>query len=193
MNYRGAGACVLAFSTTDRASFQAVERWNQKVKAECGDICTVLIQNKIDLIDQAVVEQHEAEDLARKLKVNFFRTSVKKNFNVSTVFDALAEQYVEMHGTGGGLDLDGGIDLDVAPTMSITDTHKPLVETTTTAATNADNAPTTNASSSATSNNTTNTAQQKGNASHFQLHDPDEDDSSSSTKKKRKFSFCKIL
>ncbi|CAG0920271.1 unnamed protein product [Notodromas monacha] len=29
--YRGAQACVLAFSTTDRASFFAVKRWKKKV------------------------------------------------------------------------------------------------------------------------------------------------------------------
>jgi Ras-related protein Rab-23 len=29
--YRGAHACVLAFSTTDRRSFEDVEKWKQKV------------------------------------------------------------------------------------------------------------------------------------------------------------------
>ncbi|GHP10512.1 hypothetical protein PPROV_000924300 [Pycnococcus provasolii] len=36
--YRGAGACVLVFSTTDRASFDAVPTWVRKVKEECGNI-----------------------------------------------------------------------------------------------------------------------------------------------------------
>lgn len=30
--YRGAGAAVIAFSTTDRASFEAVEMWKNKVQ-----------------------------------------------------------------------------------------------------------------------------------------------------------------
>lgn len=30
--YRGAQACVLAFSTTDRMSFEAVKEWKMKVK-----------------------------------------------------------------------------------------------------------------------------------------------------------------
>ena len=30
--YRGAQACVVAFSTTDRASFDAVVRWKNKVR-----------------------------------------------------------------------------------------------------------------------------------------------------------------
>jgi GTPase SAR1 family protein len=53
--YRGAGAAVLAFSTTDRDSFEAVESWKNKVEAECGKIAMVLIQNKIDLIEKAVL------------------------------------------------------------------------------------------------------------------------------------------
>ena len=45
--YRGAQACVVAFSTTDRASFDAVVRWKNKVRnltylKQCGQtrICT---------------------------------------------------------------------------------------------------------------------------------------------------------
>lgn len=76
--YRGAQACVLAFSTTDRNSFEAIKGWKMKVRIicirayfflhfysicvcgfqvenECGEIPMVLVQNKIDLMDQAVV------------------------------------------------------------------------------------------------------------------------------------------
>ncbi len=53
--YRGAGAAVLAFSTTDRSSFEAIESWKGKVEAECGKIAMVLIQNKVDLIEKAVL------------------------------------------------------------------------------------------------------------------------------------------
>jgi hypothetical protein len=48
----GAGAAVIAFSTTDRASFEAVASWVAKVTAECGDIAMALVQNKCDLLDQ---------------------------------------------------------------------------------------------------------------------------------------------
>lgn len=72
--YRGAQACVLTFSTTDRMSFEAVKDWKMKVcrtsvwfkqlklilyvsqvENECGEVPTVIVQNKIDLMDQAVV------------------------------------------------------------------------------------------------------------------------------------------
>eukprot|EP01147_Barroeca_monosierra_P007936 gene7937-10028_t len=44
--YRDAEACVVAFSTIDRDSFDAVESWIKKVEDEVGRIPMVLIQNK---------------------------------------------------------------------------------------------------------------------------------------------------
>ena len=48
---------MLAYSTTDRASLDAVDSWKKKVEAEVGEIPMVLVQNKIDLVtDIAVTE-----------------------------------------------------------------------------------------------------------------------------------------
>ncbi len=38
---------MLAFSTTDRDSFEAVAKWKGRVEAECGDIALALVQNKV--------------------------------------------------------------------------------------------------------------------------------------------------
>lgn len=54
--YRGAHACILAYSTTDRASFYAIQSWKNKIENECGPIITFLIQNKIDLEGEAQVD-----------------------------------------------------------------------------------------------------------------------------------------
>eukprot|EP00118_Oscarella_pearsei_P025504 m.308299 g.308299 ORF g.308299 m.308299 type:complete len:246 (+) comp43717_c0_seq1:260-997(+) len=94
--YRGAHVCVLAFSTTDRKSFEDIESWKHKVEDECGDIVMVLVQNKIDLIDEAAVDSGEAEDLAKRLKLKFYRTSVKDDFNVNDVFTYLTERHIEV-------------------------------------------------------------------------------------------------
>uniref|UniRef100_A0A3B4ZZF6 Ras-related protein Rab-23 n=2 Tax=Pomacentridae TaxID=30863 RepID=A0A3B4ZZF6_9TELE len=81
--YRGAQACVLVFSTTDRESFQAIDSWREKVEAEVGDIPTVLVQNKIDLLEETVIKNEEAEALAKRLKLRFYRASVKEDLNVN--------------------------------------------------------------------------------------------------------------
>eukprot|EP00128_Syssomonas_multiformis_P011745 Colp12_sorted_trinity150504_noHs@9854 len=94
--YRGAQACVLAFSTIDRDSFLAVEKWKKKVEAECGeDIAMVLVQNKIDLLDQAVITPQEAEGLAKRLQLRFYRTSVKEDILIDDVFSYLAKTYID--------------------------------------------------------------------------------------------------
>nr|CAD7569849.1 unnamed protein product [Timema californicum] len=144
--YRGAQACVLAFSTTDRDSFEAAHSWKMKVTGycedhilsecgparqldhtvldhaateteavelnttiglanyatevedECGEIPTVLVQNKIDLLDQSVVDPEEADLLARALGCRLLRTSVKEDVNVNAVFHHLAARCLaELH------------------------------------------------------------------------------------------------
>lgn len=92
--YKGAGACIIAFSTVDRASFDAVEKWYQKVTAECGNIVMVLVQNKVDLVDDAQMTPQEVEHIAKKLKLKLYRTCVKDNLNVDDVFQHLGEQFV---------------------------------------------------------------------------------------------------
>lgn len=58
--YRGAQACVVAFASNDRSSFEAVGKWKRKVEEECGgigmgNIPMVLVQNKIDLMHQCLI------------------------------------------------------------------------------------------------------------------------------------------
>ncbi|XP_064626483.1 ras-related protein Rab-23-like [Lineus longissimus] len=92
--YRGAQACVLAFSTTDRDSFEAIPSWKKKVEDEVGEVAMVLVQNKIDLADQALVQEEEADELATRLNMKFYRTSVKDNVKVDDVFMYLADRYL---------------------------------------------------------------------------------------------------
>ena len=89
--YRGAQACVIVFSTTDRASFVAVESWKEKVEREVQNLPIVIVQNKVDQIETAVMTAREVEDLARKLGIKLYRTCVKDNTNVDAVFDLLAD------------------------------------------------------------------------------------------------------
>jgi len=96
--YKGAGACILAFSTTDRASFDAIESWHQKVTEECGNIVMVLVQNKVDLMDDACMEVREVEYKAQKLKLKLYRTCVKDDLNVSDVFQYLGAEFVKNGG-----------------------------------------------------------------------------------------------
>lgn len=78
----GAQACAIVFSTTDRESFSSIESWKKKVEFECGEIPMVLVQNKIDLINESAVKREEVDNLARRLHLKLFKTSVRDNVNV---------------------------------------------------------------------------------------------------------------
>lgn len=93
--YRGAQACVIAFSTTDKSSFYAVRKWKRKVEDECGHIPMVLVQNKMDLLHDSQVDNNEIEKFSRNTGIRLFRISVKDNLNVNKVFQNLAERHIE--------------------------------------------------------------------------------------------------
>ncbi|ORC85585.1 small G-protein [Trypanosoma theileri] len=89
--YRGAAAAILAFSTVDKDSFMNVPNWKKNVENVCGSIPMVLCQTKFDLVDESVVTNEEAEQLAMQLQVPFFRVSTKDDFNVTQVFEFTAD------------------------------------------------------------------------------------------------------
>jgi small GTP-binding protein len=94
--YRGAAACVLAFSTSDVDSYHNVAKWKQKVEDQCGTITMVVCQTKVDLIEEFTKEgkQHistaDGETLAAKLGLPYFPISTKKNYNVTNMFESAA-------------------------------------------------------------------------------------------------------
>lgn len=90
--YRGAHICLLVFSSTDRNSLGALASWKQKVKKECGDILTVVIQNKMDLVNEFEVDRYDVEHICRNLDLKLFRTSVKNNSNIDQVFHYLVDE-----------------------------------------------------------------------------------------------------
>ena len=92
--YRGAQACVLAFSCVDRESFKQVARWKRKVEEECGNIPMVMVMTKMDLLYKAAMDSFEVEKMSRNLGLPLIKTSVKENLNVSKVKSLLnVERY----------------------------------------------------------------------------------------------------
>ena len=83
--YRGAQACVLAFSCVDRESFKQVGRWKRKVEEECGNIPMVMVMTKMDLLYKAAMDSFEVEKMSRNLGLPLIKTSGKENLNASKV------------------------------------------------------------------------------------------------------------
>ncbi|KAL3663014.1 hypothetical protein V7S43_011956 [Phytophthora oleae] len=93
--YKGAGAVIYVFSTVDRASFDDLSKWKRKVEEECGQICSVLVQNKIDLEDDAAMTRDEVEDMADYLNMRLYRSCVQDNINVGEVFRYLCRRFLK--------------------------------------------------------------------------------------------------
>lgn len=128
--YKGAGAVIYVFSTVDRDSFDDLPRWKRKVEEECGRICQVLVQNKIDLVEDAAMSRAEVEDMADYMNIRLFRSCVQDNVNVKegttrlalrpqalvrwildsqcramgVVFEHICRQFLKYGGTGGSDD-----------------------------------------------------------------------------------------
>ena len=72
------------------------------MEAECDPVAMVIVQNKVDLIDDSKVSAEEVEALAKRLRLKLFRTSVKMNFNVDqglslTYFEFFNLAHVPVH------------------------------------------------------------------------------------------------
>lgn len=78
------------FDVTDLISFHNVTYWLKKIKKH-GDenVDIILMGNKIDLINDVVVEREEAERLAEAYGIKYFETCAKNATNVDTAFKYL--------------------------------------------------------------------------------------------------------
>ena len=91
--YKGASGALIVFSITDKESFNAVKKWKDKIRSECDSIPIVLIMNKIDMADEAVINDKDAINLAVELKVSLIKVSVKDNLMVNEAFENLAIEF----------------------------------------------------------------------------------------------------
>ena len=92
--YKGASACILAYSTDDSKSLANVSKWKKKVDAEWGDIPMALVQTKIDLKDKQEFTDEETEELSKTLNTKLFLTWSKENINVKEVFEYLGNRFL---------------------------------------------------------------------------------------------------
>ena len=88
--YKGADAALIVFAINDKDSFDNIISWYDKIYQECDNIPIILVMSKIDLKHEAVVSDIEAENLAKKLNIDFMKVSSKDNIMVNEVFEKLS-------------------------------------------------------------------------------------------------------
>lgn len=80
---------------TNLVSPSTVASWYKKIENNCGLIPTILVQNKIDLLQHATVNRDEVNELSARLRLPLFLTSSKENINIENAFYFLAKSYID--------------------------------------------------------------------------------------------------
>jgi small GTP-binding protein len=96
--YRGAAGCILMYDVSNRDTFDSIQRWHDDVKMRCeSEVIMILVGNKIDLDKRREVSIEEGQQLAEKLGVKFFETSVMQPININECFLHIIDRYSETY------------------------------------------------------------------------------------------------
>ena len=94
--YEGSHAGLIVFSLTDKESFNNVENWYNDLRTYLKDIPILVIANKADLEETAVIKDEEIDAKIKELNIDqYFKTSAKTGSNVEEAFSALAQKKLE--------------------------------------------------------------------------------------------------
>lgn len=81
---------MLVYDVTDPVSFNNVQYWLKKIKKH-GDenVEIILLGNKIDLLNDRMVTDEDAQRVAVQNEISYFDTSAKDSTNVDFAFKQL--------------------------------------------------------------------------------------------------------
>jgi Ras-related protein Rab-11A len=96
--YKGAKGALVVYDTTDKSTFDNIDKWMLEIKDKTSkDIKLMIIGNKIDLKDEREVKNEEAMKKAESLSIPLMEASALDATNVKEAFcDLLKEIYKDM-------------------------------------------------------------------------------------------------
>ena len=90
--YKGAVGVILAYSVTDRKSFQDLENWIHQITEGNQSISKLVVGNKIDCADKEwEVSYAEGQALAQRYNTHFIECSAKDNLNIAEIFTCIGK------------------------------------------------------------------------------------------------------
>lgn len=95
--YKGANGLCVVFDTSNRESFENLDKWLEEYRANSGGADSaqiMLVANKIDLLDRKVTIQ-EAEAYAKKNSMLYVEVSAKIDKGIKDAFIELASKVLE--------------------------------------------------------------------------------------------------
>jgi small GTP-binding protein len=96
--YKGAKGALIVYDTTQKVSFENIDKWMREIKEKSSkDMKLMIIGNKTDLKDERAVTTEEALEKAKDLEAPLMETSALDGNNVKEAFyDLLKEMYREI-------------------------------------------------------------------------------------------------
>ncbi len=89
--YIGTQGVIFMYDVTSWESFHAVKDWKNEVDRHVEDYKSLLVANKIDLVDERVISTEEGENLAREYGMDYIEVSVLLDNNVHRAFEMIAQ------------------------------------------------------------------------------------------------------
>ncbi|KAL7647577.1 UNVERIFIED_CONTAM: hypothetical protein RMT77_001177 [Armadillidium vulgare] len=95
--YRDAMGFLLVFDVTNEQSFLDIRCWLEQLKthAYCESPDIILCGNKTDLINERVISEERANDMAKKLGFPYIETSAATGYNVEQAVNQLLEAVMQ--------------------------------------------------------------------------------------------------
>lgn len=85
--------CSLEENDLGKESFVHIKNWNNEVRKYCGDIPVVLFVNKVDLVDENIINELEIQNLVKKYNfLGYYTTSAKTGQGVIKAFNTIIEK-----------------------------------------------------------------------------------------------------
>ncbi len=84
--YSGADGAIIVFDVTRKESFGDLKRWVDEVRGEIGDVQTIFVGNKIDLVNQRVITKEEGIVFADNNNARYMEASALRDEGVTDIF-----------------------------------------------------------------------------------------------------------
>ena len=89
--YRNADGVMVVFDLTKKATYDHVKVWLSEAYEHNEDITTILIGNKLDLVNERDVSKEIAVNFANNNKLKYLETSAKNGTNIKESFNTIID------------------------------------------------------------------------------------------------------
>ncbi|MFW9942377.1 MAG: Rab family GTPase [Candidatus Thorarchaeota archaeon] len=95
--YRESNAAIIVYSLEENelgeGSFRHIKDWQNEIRKFCGDIPIVVFANKIDLVDENILDHTKIKDLVEQQNfLGYYLTSAKTGEGVFNAFNTIIEK-----------------------------------------------------------------------------------------------------